>query len=179
MPAGTAMGGGQDLAGERRQSRRRSMPYVRSAVLDLAGRSHIVAVTNLSPEGAFLRTQLRPAPGTPAQLRMVLPRESRELALPCEIVRRGDGPEPGTRVRGLAIRFGSLEASTRDGIREFSALGRSLGRPHRGPDRWEFRMLERATLDLEELNRLGLDGWNLAAVLSRADGLRLVLHRRL
>jgi hypothetical protein len=164
--------------GERRGSRRRSLPYVRSAVLDLAGRSHIVALADLSPEGAFLRTQLRPPPGTPALLRLILPTEGREVALPCDVVRRGDAGEAGTRARGLAIRFRGLEPAARDGVRAFSFAAR---RPRRQPsdERWEYRVLERAALDPEEMNRLGLDGWRLAAVLPRADGLRLVLQRRL
>jgi hypothetical protein len=163
---------------ERRGTRRRSLPYVRSAVLDLAGHSHIVVLANLSSEGAFLRTQLRVPPGTPARLRLVLPREGRELALPCEIVRRGESTEISPRARGLAIRFGNLEPGVRDGIKDYSAEGRRPSR-RRADERWEFRLLERAVLDLEELNRLGLDGWNLAAVLPRSDGLRLVLQRRI
>jgi hypothetical protein len=164
---------------ERRGSRRRSLPYVRSAVLDLAGRSHIVALANLSPEGAFLRTQLRAAPGTPARLRLLLPWEGREIVLPCEVVRRGDAAEVGTRARGVAIRFEPLEPAARDGVREFSAQARRPARRQPSEERWEYRVLERPTLDVEELNRLGLDGWQLAAVLPRADGLRLVLKRRL
>ena len=43
---------------ERRQHHRRVLPFVRSAVLELEGHNHIVAVADISAEGAFLSTQV-------------------------------------------------------------------------------------------------------------------------
>jgi len=40
-------------------------------------------------------------------------------------------------------------------------------------------MLERSDIGLDELNRLGLDGWLLTAALPAKDGVRLIFARRL
>ena len=163
---------------ERRQTRRRSLPYVRSAVLDVAGRKHVVAVADLSPEGAFLACGADVEAGAALVLRMVLPRDGREVTLPCRVARRVERPAQGQKA-GLAVRFVNLEAAVIRRIEEFSMEG-FLPAPEPTPsEHYEYRVLERRELDVEELSHLGLDGWLLATTLATTDGLRLVLVRRL
>jgi hypothetical protein len=163
---------------ERRRARRRSLPYVRSAVLEVAGRKHVVAVADLSPEGAFLACGADIELGAAIVLRMVLPRDGREVTLPCRVARRVEHPAQGQKA-GLAVRFVNLEAAVIRRIEEFSMEG-FLPAPEPTPsEHFEYRMLERRELDVQELNSLGLDGWLLVTTLPSAEGLRLVLMRRL
>jgi hypothetical protein len=46
-------------------------------------------------------------------------------------------------------------------------------------EHFEYRLLDRRTLDVQELNRLGLDGWQVVSAFPAGEGLRLVLLRRL
>ncbi len=91
---------------DRRRARRRRLPFVRSAVLEVDGRSHIVALLDLSPEGAFLSTRLEVDPAQKMRLKLVLPRDGREVSMPCHLVRRSErfDAEAG-RPAGLAIGF--------------------------------------------------------------------------
>jgi len=162
---------------DRRRARRRSLPFVRSAVLEVSGRKHVVAVADLSPEGAFLTSTAQIEPGTALVLRMVLPRDGREVALPCRAV-RSDRPAPGQKA-GVAVRFVNLEAAVIRRIEEFSMEGFLPATEPTPAEHYEYRLLERRELDIEELNHLGLDGWLLVATLATAEGLRLVLVRRL
>lgn len=165
---------------ERRRSRRRSIPFVRSAVLEVDGRSHIVALLDLSPEGAFLSTRTAIDPKQSLCLRIVLPRRGREVALPCELVWRSDRFDPASgRPAGVAVRFHGLDAAVIRRVEEFALEG-FLPVPEPVPAaHYEYRVLERKDVDVEELNRLGRDGWKLASALPSASGLRLVLLRRL
>ena len=43
---------------DRRRVRRRTLPFLRSAVLELPEQSHIVVLADLSVEGAFLTTRV-------------------------------------------------------------------------------------------------------------------------
>jgi hypothetical protein len=165
---------------ERRRSRRRSIPFVRSAVLYVGERRHIVAVTDLGPEGAFLGTRIEIPPDKPLRLRIVLPRDGREVEIPCRVVWRSERFDAATgRPAGIAVRFVQVDASVARRVEEFAMEG---FRPSPEPvpaEHFEYRILECASLDAEELNRLGLDGWELAAALPDGKGLRLVLMRRL
>ena len=175
-----APGTGRGPEPERRVTRRRSLPYVRSAVLELGDRNHIVAVSDLSPEGAFLSTRLVAAPGTPARLRIVLPRHGRELRLECEIVRRNERQEPGgARAIGLAVRFRALEGAVMRRIEEFARDGFMPAARETPLEHFEYRVVDRSEVDPAEMNRLGLDGWRLAAAVSRQSGVRLIFLRSL
>lgn len=164
---------------ERRRARRRRLPFVRSGVLVVEARSHIVAVLDLSPEGAFLSTRVDLPAGREVELRLVLPRAGGESRLPCTVVRRSERFDPASgQPAGLAVRFHGLDAGVIRRVEELAAEG-FLPAPDPTPaEHFEYRVLERDALDEAELNRLGLDGWGLTAVVR--DGVyRLVLKRRL
>ena len=165
---------------ERRKGRRRSIPFVRSAVLEVDGRNHIVALLDLGPEGAFLSTRLAVDPTQQLRLRIILPRDGREVSLPCQLVRRTDRFDGSTgQPAGLAVRFQGLDAASIRRVEEFAMEG-FLPSPEPTPgEHYEYRILDRPELDGEELNRLGRDGWCLATALPTANGVRLVLTRRL
>ncbi len=165
---------------ERRRARRRSIPFVRSAVLEVEGRSHIVAVLDLGPDGAFLQTRTAVEPSQAVQLRMVLPRSGQEVNLPCQVVWRSEKFDAASgRPAGLAVRFHSLEASVVRRVEEFALEG-FLPTPDPVPNtHYEYRVLDRKEVEVEELNRLGRDGWRLASALPQPDGVRLILLRRL
>lgn len=165
---------------ERRTSRRRRLPFVRSGVFESNGRNHIVQVADLGPEGAFLSTRLAVEVGEKAVLRMILPRDGREVPLPCQVVWRSEAAVTrGATPTGIAVRFQGLEAAVARRVEEFATEGLSPD-PEPGPsERFEYRVLDVAELDDAELRRLGLDGWRLASALPVAKGLRLILTRRL
>ena len=165
---------------ERRKARRRRMPYIRGGVLEVDGRQHVVAVTDLSPEGAFLKTQAAAEVGQTLRLRMILPREGREMPLPCVVVRRSESFDPETgQPAGIAVRFETLDAAVARRVEEFAMEGFLPALEPAPPERVEYRVLERGELSEAELNRLGLDGWELATTLPILTGVRLVLLRRL
>ena len=153
---------------------------MRSAVLERAGRSHIVALVDLGPEGAFLSTRSSFRPATPAVLKLVLPRRGQEVTIACHIVRSSPRFDPVTgQPAGVAVRFHSLEPAVRRRIEEFALEGFVPDRDPAPAERYEYRLLERPQLDPVELNRLGLDGWALATVVPRPGGVQLVLYRLL
>ena len=165
---------------ERRRARRRRLPFLRSGVLEVDGRSHIVAVTDLSPEGAFVSTRVAVAGAKALRLKMVLPRDGREVVLPCRLVRRSERFDPASgQPAGLALRFQGLEAAVIRRVEEFAIEGFLPSPDPVPPDHLEYRLLERSEVNIEELNRLGLDGWMLTAALPAGKMLRLVLMRRL
>jgi hypothetical protein len=163
---------------ERRLGRRRRIPFVRSAVLELLGRSHIVALGDLGPEGAFLSTRSSFPAGAAAVLKLVLPRRGQEVTITCEIVRSTRRFDPITgQPAGVAVRFQDVEPAVLRRIEEFAREG-FVPDPDPAPaERYEYRVLERPEVDATELNRLGLDGWALATVVARPDGVQLVLYR--
>ncbi len=165
---------------DRRKTRRRRLPFVRSAILECGERSHIVVVTDLSPEGAFLCTRLPIDAKQAATLRFVVPRDGRIVALPCQVTRQSEKLDPAAgRPSGLAVRFKGLDAASVRRIEEFAMEGFLPSVEPTPQDHFEYRLLERFTVDVEELNSLGLDGWQLVAGLPSAKGVQLVLVRRL
>jgi hypothetical protein len=165
---------------DRRSTRRRSLPFVRSAVLEVGDRSHVVVVTDLSADGAFLSTRIALDPSDPLRLKVILPRDGREVVIPCRLVWRSERFDPDTgRAAGIAVRFGELEEPARRLLDAYSREGLVPQADPAPAGRFEYRTLERPTLDAEELNRLGLDGWELAAAWPEGKGVRLVLLRQL
>ena len=165
---------------DRRLSRRRRLPFVRSGVFELGGRNHIVQVTDLGPEGAFLSTRLAADVGEKGVLRMVLPRDGREVPLPCQVVWRSEASGArGSTPAGIAVRFQGLDAAVARRVEDFATEGLRPDPDPAPPERFEYRVLEVAELDEADLGRLGLDGWQLSSALPVAQGLRLILLRRL
>jgi PilZ domain len=165
---------------DRRRGRRRSIPFVRSAVLEAGGRNHIVALTDLGPDGAFLSTRITLDATLPLRLRLVLPRDGREVSIPCKVVWRSERFDGATgRPAGIAVRFLGLDASVVRRVEEFSMEGFLPSSDPIPVEHFEYRIVERPALGVEDLNRMGLDGWELAATLPSNEGVRLVFLRRL
>jgi hypothetical protein len=165
---------------DRRRARRRRMPFVRSAVLDVAGRSHIVALIDLSPEGAFLQTRISPEPGKKLHLRLVLPRSGHDVAIPCRVVRQSERFELATgRPAGLAVAFMNPDAPILRQVEEFAVEGFLPAPEPPPPSHYEYRILDRSEVTVDDLNHLGMDGWRLTSTLPGPQGFRLVLIRRL
>jgi hypothetical protein len=167
---------------ERRRSRRRSLPFVRSAVLEVGSESHIVILTDLSTEGAFLTTHIPfdiPA-GQPLRLRLVLPRDSRKAAIPCALVWQNERFDATTgRPKGMAVRFLELDTDTYRRVDEFALEGFRPSAVPTPAEHYEHRIIERATVDVVDLNRFGKDGWQLVTIVPAAHGFKLILTRRL
>jgi len=170
---------------ERRQSRRRTLPFLRSAVLELGPESHIVVLADLSVEGAFLTTRAplhlpSPSAEQPMRLRIVAPRHSKEVTVPCELVWRNERFDATSgRPSGVAVRFLSLDTEMHRAIEEFSLEG---FRPSAVPtpiEHYEHRVIERPAVDVLELNRFGRDGWQLVTILPAGSAYKLVLVRRI
>jgi hypothetical protein len=165
---------------ERRRTRRRRLPFVRSAILSAGERNHLVILTDLSPEGAFLATRVAVEATQEATLRLVVPRDGRVIALPCHVVRQSEAFDPATGLpAGMAVKFHGLDGAAIRRIEEFAMEGFLPSVEPTPQEHFEYRVLERFTVDEAELNNLGLDGWQLAAALQSAKGVQLVLMRRL
>jgi len=167
-------------ASDRRRSRRRRMPFVRSAILEVGERSSLVIVSDLSPEGAFLATRVAMDPSESAVLKLVVPRDGRILSLPCHVLRQTKELDLASGTpSGMAVKFRGLDAAVVRRIEEFAMEGFLPSVDPTPQDHYEYRLLERFTIDETELNHLGLDGWRLAAALPSAKGVQLVLMRKL
>jgi hypothetical protein len=165
---------------DRRRSRRRRMPFVRSAILEVAGRGSLVIVSDLSPEGAFLATRVAVEPTDNAVLKLVVPRDGRILSLPCQVTRHTKSFDPQSGLpAGMAVKFRGLDAAAVRRIEEFAMEGFLPSVDPTPQEHFEYRLLERFTLDESELNQLGLDGWRLVAALPSSKGVQLVLMRKL
>jgi hypothetical protein len=149
-------------------------------VLAAGSREHIVSVTDLSPEGAFLASRVHVDTSQPLRLKMVLPRNGRAVTLPCTLVRQTDRFDPKTgSPAGIAVRFKGLDAAAIRMLEEFAMEGFLPVVEPRPPGHFEYRVLERAEIEESELSRLGIDGWELAAAYPAGKGVKLVLLRRL
>jgi len=164
---------------ERRNARRRRLPFVRGAVLDVGGRNHIVSVSDLAPDGAFLAARVAVAVGDKAVLRLVLPRGGREASLPCEVVWRSESVGAAGTAAGIAVRFHDLEPAVARRVAQFAEEGPRPRPEASSPDRFQYRLLDAPEVDERELNRLGLDGWRLACAVPSGRGFQLILLRRL
>jgi hypothetical protein len=164
---------------ERRITRRRNLPFIKSAVLRIGEREHIITVFDLSPEGAYLATRLAPPIGSPMTLKMVPPTAGQTVAVSCRLVWRNERADPATgRPAGLAIRFEKLSEEVRDMLEAYAVRAHSA-KEHPGKrDRFEYRLLDRDALDAKDLNALGEDGWQLVAIVGAPKIERLVLMRR-
>jgi hypothetical protein len=110
---------------ERRQHQRRTLPFGRSAVLAVGGRDHIVSVVDLSRGGAYLGTRLEIGREDELWLKLLLPRASSHMRLPCRLVRRIPASPAGERLPGLAVEFGDLDDDARQKLQEFVLAGGS------------------------------------------------------
>ena len=111
----------EDTGGvEKRQSPRRTLPFGRGAVLQLAGRSHVVGLSDLSEGGALLLTRATASVGETALLKLSMVSRLAEVALPCTVVRIVDA-QPGGPRRALAVRFVDPDDEVRAAIAAFVA----------------------------------------------------------
>lgn len=100
------------------------MPFVRSAVLEVAGRSHVVALVDLGRDGAYLSTKTSFPAAAPAVLKLVPPRQGQEVTIACQIVRGTERSDAASgRPGGVAVRFLELEVSVLRKIEEFAHQG--------------------------------------------------------
>ena len=156
------------------------MPFVRSAILEVGERSSLVIVSDLSPEGAFLATRVPMDPSDSGVLKLVVPRDGRILSLPCQVMRQTKTFDAQSGLpSGMAVKFRGLDAAAVRRIEEFAMEGFLPSVDPTPQDHYEYRLLERFTIDETELNHLGLDGWQLAAALPSSKGVQLVLMRKL
>jgi hypothetical protein len=165
---------------ERRRVQRRTIPFLRGGVLNVDGQSHIVTIVDLSSDGAYLATRVDVPEGADLRLTTVLPRSGRQVTLPCEVVWRSERFEADTaRPAGMAIRFLRKEPAVHDHLESISAEGLFPAPIGAVRDRLEYRVIEKAEIDVDELNHLGRDGWALATALPAAEVVRLVFYRRM
>ena len=119
--------GGENAGGvEKRESSRRTLPFGRGAVLEIAGRSHVVGLSDLSEGGALLLTRATTSVGETVLLKLLVVARRAEVALPCTVVRIVDAQSGGPQ-RGLAVRFIDPDDEVRASIAAFVA--RPPGRP--------------------------------------------------
>jgi hypothetical protein len=111
---------------DRRRAQRRKLPFGRTALLEVAGETHVVALVDLSITGAYLAIRSVPK-DSPLRLKIRVPRAG-ELVLPCELVREtGDDPAQGRRA-GIGVRFLKLDEATTSRLAAFVAeRGSSFG----------------------------------------------------
>jgi hypothetical protein len=165
---------------DRRQTRRRTIPFLRGGVLQVAEREHIVTIVDLGPEGAFLATRVDVPADQPLRLKTVLPRSGRQVALPCEVVWSNNSFDPATgRPAGMAVRFLLDDPAIRSQLEVFSEEGPFPSPATLSMDRYEYRLIEVTDIDADELNRLGRDGWLLSTALPQGASWRLILLRKL
>ena len=119
--AGEEMDGG---GSERRRAYRRRLPFGRGAVLDVAGRSHIVGLADVSVTGAYITTRAPLAVGEVHALTILVLPDRFELSLRSLVVRIALGEEESpSHPRGVALHFVDPDAATR------ALLQRFVGRP--------------------------------------------------
>src|SRR5262245_14034490 len=104
---------------DQRRSPRRKLPFGRTAVLEIDGRAHLVALVDVSVTGAYLATRSAVPKSGSLRLRIRLP-QTGELLMPCEFVRNesGDHPVKGRRA-GIGVRFVGVDAATLRQLQRF------------------------------------------------------------
>ncbi len=105
---------------ERRRSPRRQLPFGRTAVLEVGGRAHVVALIDLSATGAYLATRTTIPRDRSLRLKVRLPRIG-EVALPCEFVRENGDDAVSGRRGGVGVRFIDLDEPTVSQLEAFVA----------------------------------------------------------
>ncbi|GIW71483.1 MAG: hypothetical protein KatS3mg102_1025 [Planctomycetota bacterium] len=110
-PGGTAWTAGRD-AEERRSPRRRTLAAVR--VLEGPALGGQAAATDLSGDGAFIRTEAAVLAGTRLGLELVLPTDPKPIRLGARVVR--------TSATGIGVRFEDLSARDRSRLRSYAGF---------------------------------------------------------
>jgi PilZ domain len=102
---------------DRRRAERRKLPFGRTALLEVAGETHVVALVDLRIRGAYLATVPK---DSRLRLKIRIPRAG-EIVLPCELVREtGDDPAQNRRA-GIGVRFLKLDEATTSRLAAFVA----------------------------------------------------------
>ena len=113
-----------DKVDERRRDQRRVLPFGRTAVLEVAGKSHIVSLVDVSRGGAYLGTRLQVTANGNLWLKLLLPRSTGEVRLACQLVRQIRVEAAGEdRPPGVAVRFRELDADVASRLEEFVVAG--------------------------------------------------------
>jgi len=109
---------------ERRRDQRRVLPFGRTAVLEVGGRSHIVSLVDVSRGGAYLGTRIQVTANGDLWLKLLLPRSTGEVRLACRLVRQITVEKAGDdRPPGVAVQFRDLDAKIADQLEEFVVAG--------------------------------------------------------
>ncbi len=168
---------------ERRHVRRRRIPFVRSAVLQVGAKN---------PRGQPARPRAPREPSSPHASKFRRPSATasscvssspvreRRRRCPCSLVWRNDSFDASSgRPAGIAVRFGKLDPDVLRRIQEFAADGFLPGIDPSPWEHLEYRVLERFRVDERELNTMGLDGWELCSTRNIPAGVQMVFLRRL
>ena len=180
---GAARAGGRPLS-ERRRARRRSMPFVRSAVLEVGRNAHRGPLRpgrgrSLHHHARALRRAGRgrpfaaPAPGAAA---------GTAATWTCPASWSGAAsattPPPGGPAAWPCVSCRRIPRCTAGSK---SSRPWDSGRPRRPlpPNTTSIGSSSAATVDVADLNRFGRDGWQLVTIIPSAHGFKLILTRRL
>ena len=106
---------------ERRRNPRRRLPFGRSAVLRIEERDHVVALVDVSRGGACVATRTPIPREARLTLKLLLPSQSAELRLPCQLVRII--PHHYGRQPGIALRFEEVTGEALRRLDQFVETG--------------------------------------------------------
>jgi hypothetical protein len=79
----------------------------------------------------------------------------------------------------VAVRFVGLDPTIQRRLAEFSEEGFAPGPDPSPLQHYEYRVVDAGEITTEELNQLGLDGWQLSAALPAGKRFQLIFLRRL
>lgn len=111
---------------DRRRTPRRTLPFGRSALLEVDGRDHVASLVDISRGGAHIATRAEIPAGASLCLKLWLPSSGGELRLPIELLRVM--PQSAGRLAGIAVRFAELAAEAAQRLETFVA-DRRLSHP--------------------------------------------------